>query len=393
MSPSARSWSWRASAGPDMQGGKEKNLMSSARVALSNSPTQQVSLDLVNLFGRLDDVLQAAGCPKDERYETLTKMLLVKLFTEERGQHSEVDDQLLARVLDLHGSLLPDGISSIFNCPDHVVRELWDLLSPVRMTDSSPELLQDFFMHFAPRLYKRDLSQHFTPYPLLEFIVKIVNPTHGDRIIDPACGTADFLIAATRVAQQRHGADLSARIRGVDISETASRLARLNLLLNGCAAPVVGCGDSLREVASYEGQFTVALCNPPFGVRLVERRGDVLQGFELGTSEEGGRRVPLPSQEVGLLFVEVCLRAVVPGGRVAIILPNGYLGNRSARYVAFRRWLLANARIAAVIGFPRFAFKRSGADVSASVVIFERRYSGLRCEPAHQLVVQHKEYT
>jgi type I restriction enzyme M protein len=349
--------------------------MSSARVALSDSTNQQVTLDGVKLFGRLADVLQAAGCAREERYETLTKMLLVKLFTEEHGLHSDVDDKMLARALDLYGSALPEGVRlrPVFNCPEHVVRELWDLLSPVPMTDSPPALLQDFFMHFAPRLYKRDLCQHFTPYPLVEFIVKIVNPTHGDRIIDPACGTADFLIAATRVAKQRHGATLAARVRGADISETASRLARLNLLLNGCSAAVVGCGDSLRDVASYEGRFTVALCNPPFGVRIVERRRDVLQGFELGTRQEGGRRVPLPSQEAGLLFVEVCLRAVVPGGRVAIILPNGYLGNRSARYVAFRRWLLGNARIAAVIGFPRFAFKRSGADVSASVVVFERR--------------------
>jgi len=63
----------------------------------------------------------------------------------------------------------------------------------------------------------------------------------------------------------------------------------------------------------------------------------------------------------------------MPGGRVGILVPNGYLGNRSERYLNFRRWLLLNARIAAVIGFPRFTFKKSGADVSASAVILERR--------------------
>ena len=334
---------------------------------------KQIPVDLVGLFSRLDDVLHGAGCPKEERYETLAKLLLVKLFTEKRGQHSPVDDKLLSRVLDLYGSSLPEGIRPVFDVAEHVVRELWDLLSPIRVTDSPPDLLQEFFMIFAPRFYKRDLSQYFTPYPLVEFIVQIVNPTHGDRIIDPACGTADFLIAATRVAQERHGADVSACTVGVDISDTASRLAGLNLLLNGCSDAVVRCDDSLRDMAAYEGQFTVALCNPPFGARIVERRREVLQGFELGTREEGGRRVLLPAQETGLLFVEVCLRAVVPGGRVAIILPNGYLGNRGDRYAAFRRWLLGNARIAAVIAFPRFTFKRSGADVSASVVIFERR--------------------
>jgi type I restriction enzyme M protein len=325
------------------------------------------------LFACLDDVLHIAGCPKEERYETLTKVLLVKLFTEQRGSHAPIDDTLLAQALNAYGSLVPEGMTPKFDCSEHALQDLWKLLSPVRVTDSSADLLQDFFMSFAPGPYKRDLSQYFTPYALVEFIVKIVNPTHGDRILDPACGTADFLIAATHVARERHGAEVSACTRGVDISETASRLAGLNLLLHGCSAAVVHCGDSLREVATCEGQYTLALCNPPFGVRIVERRREVLQGFELGTREQGGRRVPLPSQEAGLLFVEVCLRAVVSGGRVAIVLPNGYLGNRSDRYVRFRRWLLGHARIAAVIGFPRFTFKRSGADVSASVVVFERR--------------------
>jgi len=130
--------------------------MSAAREALSGSPNEQVTFDFIRLFGRLDDVLQTAGCPREERYETLTKMLLVKLFTEEEGLHSEIDDRMLARVLNLYGAVLPDGMMPVFNCPEHVVRELWDLLSPVRMTDSPPELLQDFFMHFAPRLYKPD---------------------------------------------------------------------------------------------------------------------------------------------------------------------------------------------------------------------------------------------
>ena len=122
-----------------------------------------------------------------------------------------------------------------------------------------------------------------------------------------------------------------------------------------------------------DSQYTVALCNPPFGTRIVEKRKDVLSAFDLGTEEKNGKKVPKKSQETGLLFVEVCLRSVEPGGRVGIILPNGYLGNRSPKYMEFRDWLLRHARVAAVIGFPRFTFKKSGADVSASVVVLEKR--------------------
>ncbi len=81
----------------------------------------------------------------------------------------------------------------------------------------------------------------------------------------------------------------------------------------------------------------------------------------------------LDKQETGILFVEVCVKQCKPGGRIGIILPNGYLGNRSPRYRIFREWLLKNTRIAAIASFPRFTFKSSGADVSASVVYLEKR--------------------
>ena len=77
--------------------------------------------------------------------------------------------------------------------------------------------------------------------------------------------------------------------------------------------------------------------------------------------------------EVGLLFAELCVRQAHPGGRIGIILPNGYLGNRSLRYLVFREWLLRHTRVVAIVAFPRFTFKKSGADVSASVVVLEKR--------------------
>ena len=62
---------------------------------------------------------------------------------------------------------------------------------------------------------------------------------------------------------------------------------------------------------------------------------------------------------------------------MGIILPNGYLGNTSNEYVALREWILRHARVVAIVAFPRFTFKRSGADVSASVVVLQRRESPL----------------
>jgi type I restriction enzyme M protein len=78
------------------------------------------------------------------------------------------------------------------------------------------------------------------------------------------------------------------------------------------------------------------------------------------------------------------VRSARPGQRIAIILPNGYLGNRSDRYHALRRWMLCQTRVIAVVGFPRFTFKKSGADVSASVVVIEKQKKPLS-KPADAL--------
>ena len=134
------------------------------------------------------------------------------------------------------------------------------------------------------------------------------------------------------------------------------------------------CADGLNALLQ-KGHHKVALCNPPFGTGLLETRPAVLKKFVLARVSADPDGQLLDRQEIGLLFVEWCLSAVHPGGRVGLIVPNGYLGNRGARYVDFRRWLLSEARVAAVVGFPRFSFKRSGADVSASVVVLERRHA------------------
>ena len=81
----------------------------------------------------------------------------------------------------------------------------------------------------------------------------------------------------------------------------------------------------------------------------------------------------MDQQETGILFFEVCVKLAKRHGRIAIILPNGYLGNRSIKYYVLREWLLRHCRIVSICSFPRFTFKSSGADVSASVVFLQKR--------------------
>lgn len=349
--------------------------------------------DLVKRFAKLDDILHQAGHSKDDRYTVLFQLLLTKIFDEQSarpkngkmifqdfsvGEVPDADviaiiEKGLATALTVYGTHLPKKPSKKIACSGETLKQISKIICPIDILGSSPQVIQDFFMYFGRFLYKVDLGQYFTPYEVIDLIVRIINPEFGDVVRDPACGTADFLVGAMRVAEERHGANIAPQLHGVDIADMAVNLSVFNMILNGDGSSNIVSGDSLKDMPKHEGKYTVALSNPPFGTRIVEKRKDVLALFKLGTEDVGGKRVPLKAQETGLLFVEVCLRSVRPGGRVGILLPNGYLGNRGGRYQTFRKWLLRNARVAAVIGFPRFTFKKSGADVSASVVILERR--------------------
>jgi type I restriction enzyme M protein len=125
--------------------------------------------------------------------------------------------------------------------------------------------------------------------------------------------------------------------------------------------------------------------NPPFGTKIVEAREHVLREFDLGhvwARNDSGELHPtddlLAAQETGILFAEAQTWLTESGGAFGIILPNGYLGNTRDRAVAVREFLLRHNRLVSLLAFPRFTFKSSGADVSATAAIFERRESSLR---------------
>ena len=365
---------------------------------------------LRQLFERIENRLHAEVQSKSIRFEIMLQLLLVKLYDEyvhppasneqmdiQDFTNSPLGDQavkshlegILDRALLFYQPYLPGAVPNTFGCSGSALRSLSALLAPVRFLNTRRDIVQDFYMYFASEVYKWDLGQYFTPTEVVDFIVGLANPRAGEHVKDPACGSGDFLISAFQYAERQNGADLRDSVWGADSSAEAVRVAILDMVLNGDGKSQIRSEDSLLRVSDYTNRFSVVLCNPPFGTRINETRPDVLRQFDLGhvwkATEEGNwERTNDVSkrQQVGLLFAELCIRQAAPGGRVGIILPNGYLGNRSPGYVspgyvAFREWLIRHARIVAITAFPRFTFKKSGADVSASAVLLEKRLTPL----------------
>lgn len=355
--------------------------------------------NLKEIFERIEDVLHSASIGPSKRFTVMLQLLVAKLHDEhDHAVNPEsplaiqdyralgVDAEsakrafngVLAEAARYYERHLPQPVPKTLALPDDAFLEVMSILAPNRITAMRHSVIQEFYMYFAKALYKWDLAQYFTPPVLTEFIVDIINPQWNEDVRDPACGSADFLTAAFR--RGRDYPDYASRVWGADVSEEAVQVAVLNMVLNGDGKSNIKREDSLKTVNANKEKWDVVVCNPPFGVRIVERRPEVLRSYELGREQQhtGGRWKPtssvLKAQETGILFAELCVRLARPGtGRIALVVPNGYLGNRSPRYVQAREWLLRHTRVAAILALPRFTFKGSGADVSASVLFLERR--------------------
>ena len=290
-------------------------------------------------------------------------------------------NECLSSAAEHYNRYLPERVDKTFGTvAPEALRRLSQVLSPVNILASRQKVIQDFYMRFAKDLYRWDLAQFFTPHEVVKFIVDLTNP-RLEHVVDPACGSADFLVSALQAMPTAVGT-AAEFVTGHDNSPKAVQVAVLNMMLHGDGKTAIKEVDSLQ--AASDTLHDVVLCNPPFGTRILEKREEVLKNFDMGYRWERTVRGDLKktknvrsSQQTGILFAELCVRLCQPGGRVGIILPNGYLGNAEVEYAALREWLFRNTRLVAVIGFPRFTFKKSGADVSASVVVLERRRDSL----------------
>jgi len=364
--------------------------------------TIQPTESLTSVFSKIENILHQAAFAPEQRYEIILQLLLTKIFDEHayearQDEPLEVQDykslgmsdevmqrkinDVVRRAIGFYSRHLPNKISSSLPVTVDTLDSILKILAPIKIIHSKRDVVQTFYMKFAKDLYKWDMAQYFTPTTVTDFLVDIINPKFGEHIADPACGSADFLVAAFRI-MRKYNPGYADCIWGIDNSPNAVQVAVLNMLLNGDGKTNIRKDDSLENVNNYSERYDVMTCNPPFGTKILEKRKKVLALYDLGHDWKGrdnglfviDKQTPLlEAQETGVLFVELCVKMCRPGGRIAIILPNGYMGNRSPKYRVLREWILKHTRVAAMISLPRFTFKASGADVSASVLYLEKR--------------------
>jgi type I restriction enzyme M protein len=248
-----------------------------------------------------------------------------------------------------------------------------DLLDDIPMNDRDTN--GDLYEYMLGKIATAGTNGQFrTPRHIIQLMVELTAPSPTDEICDPAAGTCGFLISAAEHVRREHPSVLTdaqqrkhfhnSMFHGYDFDSTMLRIGSMNMLLHGVEAPDVRYRDSLSEAsAEEEGLYTLILANPPFAGSL---------DYE-ATSKELQRVVKTKKTE--LLFLALFLRLLKPGGRAAVIVPDGVLFGSSKAHKELRRILVEEQKLDAVIKLPSGVF-RPYAGVSTAILIFTKTNSG-----------------
>ena len=232
------------------------------------------------------------------------------------------------------------------------------------------ERLGDAFEYLLSVLGSQgDAGQFRTPRHIIDFMVEVLAPQKGEKILDPACGTAGFLISAykhilrantdakghSKLTPDDRGR-LAKNFQGYDISPDMVRLSLVNLYLHGFTDPHIYEYDTLTSEERWNEFADVILANPPF------------------MSPKGGikphRRFSIQAKRSEVLFVDYMAEHLTPTGRAAIIVPEGIIFQSQTAYKDLRKMLVENSLVA-VVSLPAGCFNPYSG-VKTSILILDK---------------------
>lgn len=285
---------------------------------------------------------------------------------------------------------------------------------------SNLRIMDDAFEYLLPTEAKKKKGQFFTPRHVVEMCVRMLNPTQKEYVMDPACGSGGFLLHAMDWCYPADDNDkrelrkhkyASKYLWGIDFEQRAAKTSRALMLIAGDGhtnifGPDVNSLDPKTWYETGSGQtlmhglrqakltttpipenetlrdedkaweyfdnlkFDVVLANPPFAGEMKDRK--MLAHYELARPAlKRAGEDKSPKEERDVLFIERILKMLKPGGRAAIVLPQGKFNNSSLAFI--REWILKKARLMAVLGLHPNTFKpHTGTKTS---VLFVQKYT------------------
>lgn len=272
-------------------------------------------------------------------------------------------DTAFSRYMDTAVFLIPNGM---------VLAKVVDGIDELDV--SNKDIMGDVYEYLLGKMASAgELGQFRTPRHIISMMVRLMKPTLKDYILDPAMGTAGFLLECSNYVSEHQNQELMKTenlkhfkkdmFTGYDVDPTMLRIGAMNMLLHGIDEPKIRQQDSLSGDNTEREQYSLIMANPPFKGNIFKENisKDLLTIANTGKTE--------------LLFVALFIKMLEIGGRCACIVPDGVLFGSSNAHVSIRKELIENQKLDAVISMPSGVFKPY-AGVSTAILVFTKTNAG-----------------
>ena len=260
---------------------------------------------------------------------------------------------------------------AIFTIPtprmlETVVTNIDELMADLPLKD-----LGDLYEYMLSKLTTAGKNGQFrTPRHIIDMMVELVKPTPSDIIIDPAAGTAGFLISTADYLKKNYENEIftseqlkehfnNEMFNGNEIDTTMLRIGTMNMLLHDVENPQIHYMDSLSKSNKEREKYTLVLANPPFKGSLDKEAvaDDLTRITNTGKTE--------------LLFIGLILELLKSGGRAGVIVPDGVLFGASNAHKSLRKEIIDKHKLEGVISMPSGVFKPY-TGVSTAILLFTK---------------------
>lgn len=260
-----------------------------------------------------------------------------------------------------------------------LLAEAVKIINDMHIKEQNRDTKGDIYEYLLSQLQTAGKNGQFrTPRHIIKMMVELLDPQYGDKICDPACGTAGFLVAAFEhilenntsedlVKEENYAGDKlndnqwrilrDETLYGYDFDDVMLKISLMNLMMHGINNPNVEQKNTLSKRYDESNCYDVILANPPFKGSIDE--SDIGENFRTKT------------KKTELLFLELMYNLLTNSGKCAVIVPDGVLFGNSKAHKNIRQLILERCRLDAVVSMPSGVFKPY-AGVSTAVLFFTK---------------------
>ncbi|MCA1919277.1 MAG: N-6 DNA methylase [Flavobacterium piscis] len=386
---------------------REQQLLYSEESLLpTNLPLPQELHPAHNLSAIFDEchnyIYANEGLLKDKIFHEIVKLLFIKLYDEQNvtkdGLQFGITSSEYRNILVSKPNSFEVRINKLFDTVRTKYPSLFSddslklkpltlayivgRLQYVSLINTPADVKGEAFQTFVYRHQRGDRGEFFTPYPIVRLVVEMIDPMPNERVIDPACGSGGFLIQAiSYVCRNNPNIDKIQYVRkqicGIEFNPDVALSATVRLVFEGDSGTEIICANALLENEQFNNAFDVVLTNPPFGSKGKIEDQKILKNYLLARkwnkTQNGDWEVTrnvIAGQTPEILFIEKCLKLLCPGGRMAIVLPDGLLQNITNSHIRF--WIRSQAKVLAVVSIPQEAFVPYGTGIKTSLLFLQK---------------------